>query len=74
MYAPGYEGCAGKTLGYAEQAWQILRDYARLVAGMKRWWFRQLAVNPGRVDAWIVAVVGILAMLVIVAVLARLIG
>lgn len=31
VYAPGYEGDASKILGYAEQAWQILRDYTGVV-------------------------------------------
>lgn len=31
VYAPGYESDAGKILGYAEQAWQILRDYTGVV-------------------------------------------
>ncbi|MEW6105110.1 MAG: hypothetical protein AB1563_01930 [Bacillota bacterium] len=45
-----------------------------LVRRAKRWWRRQLIINPGRVDSWLVGLFGILATVVIVAVVVRFIG
>ncbi|MGE5574366.1 MAG: hypothetical protein ACM309_00595 [Bacillota bacterium] len=46
----------------------------KLVRRAKRWWRRQLIVNPGRVDSWLVSLFSILATAVIVAAVVRFIG
>ncbi|MGE5592702.1 MAG: hypothetical protein ACM3X3_03325 [Betaproteobacteria bacterium] len=45
-----------------------------LVRRAKRWWCRQLIINPGRVDSWLVSLFSILATVAIVAVVVRLMG
>ncbi|HHY33670.1 MAG TPA: hypothetical protein GX515_11760 [Firmicutes bacterium] len=40
----------------------------------RRWWHRQLIINPGRVDSWLVSLLSILATAGIVAVIVRFMG
>ena len=63
-----------RLYGFTRTRVELECDEMRLIRRARRWWFRQAAVNPGRVDCWVVGFLGIIATVLLVAVVVRFIG
>ncbi|MDI7248342.1 MAG: hypothetical protein QME92_12925 [Bacillota bacterium] len=46
----------------------------RVIRRARRWWHRQLVINPGRIDSWLVGFFAIVATIVLVALVVRFMG